>query len=80
MAGIAAASMANATLYIGDNGRQVFHENRYCMPGLAGLYGGDDPAERTLRYDGRSLKEEFTMLEHVGNALIVAATLEYSND
>lgn len=80
LAGIAATSMANATCIIDDNGQQVFHENRYCMPGFSGLYGGDDPAELTLRYDGRSLKEEFTVLEHVGNALIVAATLEHSND
>lgn len=77
---IAAARMDNATLYLGDDGEQLFHENRYCIPGSAGLYGGDDPAERTLRYDGRSLKDEFTMLEHVGNALIVAATLEYQDE
>lgn len=47
-----------------------YHVDRY---GPEGLFGGEDPANRSIEADGQPLKEIFPGLMSVRNALVVAA-------
>lgn len=48
----------------------VYHIDRY---GPGGLFGDGDPADRPLHPGGRPLKQQFSELTSVRNALVVVA-------
>ena len=53
----------------------AYHIGRY---GQDGLYGVNDPANRSLKGDGMSLKERFPRLSDPGSALVLAAKVDRS--
>ena len=61
-----ATAMAHATA----DETAVYHIDRYSE---AGLFQGDDPANAAVYDDGAPLKQHFTQLMSVRNALVVAA-------
>ena len=48
----------------------TYHVNRY---GDSGLYGVNDPADRSLRNDEVPFKEKYTGLLHPGTALVIVS-------
>lgn len=64
-----ASEMSGAELIDGA----IYHVGRY---GNDGLYGINDPAERSLRGDNIPMKERFQQLNEPGNALVLAAKME----
>ncbi|HRC27990.1 MAG TPA: hypothetical protein PKV96_01255 [Candidatus Saccharimonas sp.] len=50
----------------------VYHVNRY---GEEGLFQGNDPADRPLTDNSVLLKEQFSGLVNVRNALVIAARI-----
>ena len=51
----------------------VYHVDRY---GENGLFRGEDPANLPIDESGKSLKQKFTGLMSVRNALVVAARVK----
>ncbi|MFZ1316855.1 MAG: hypothetical protein WAQ26_00240 [Candidatus Saccharimonas aalborgensis] len=64
-----AAAQPHASL----RGNVTYHMNRYSE---AGLFQGDDPADRPVTKGGVSLKEQFPALQSVRHALVVAARVK----
>ena len=66
-------SVANAMPEASEINGTVYHIGRY---GNKGLYGGYDPADRSLRGDRIPMKERFSELKNKGSALIVASRIK----
>ena len=66
-------SVANAMPEASEINGTVYHIGRY---GNKGLYGGYEPADRSLRGDRIPMKERFSELKNKGSALIVASRIK----